>query len=335
MKAAITSDGCEQLAKYHLAPALGLPFYNFLEWDQLWGNPLEPDIGEHPECVVMKGFFGNDYSGQARIKKVLGDMGKEYQPKCSNADKVAVLWAGSDVTAMFGFRQRGFRYEPKIFSDLRSDRFVHIPVNIKQKYELDKLLGIEATDPLPTPSRKLFDVMPMPGRFTVAVYLPTYRADFFRYKLMLEVAEKMPEARFIFFHWMFPVGDSDVQLSELPNVEYRYHCSREEYEDIVKQSACLLRAPQHEGLSGTAADFLLAGRPVVSCWDMPEWPAMLGNELIDNGKHDAEYIVKLLNKMKMEVPEETRQWYLDNLAPAKYKERFNERIHTKWPEFSV
>lgn len=345
IKAVITSDGCEQLAVHNLAPALGIPFYDVMSWDRLWGTPLEPELGINPECLIIKGFFVPDFSGEARMRKMMGDAickaefinrHNKDNCRCTKAEKVVILWAGSDVIQMAQWRSFFHKYEVSLFKELRTDRFIHIPVSEKQRQELDLMLDIKATKPLPTPSRKLFDPMPMPGKFTVAVYMPTYRADTFRFKTVVELAETMPDAHFIFFHWMFPVGDGELtQFPNLENAEFIYNCSREQYEDIIKRSCCLLRIPTHEGLSGTSGDFLMAGRPVVSCHDMPEWAAMLDNKKLSKGEKNAEFIASKIRKMSMDIPEETRRWYLDNLDPTKYKARFNERIITTWPGFQL
>ena len=79
----------------------------------------------------------------------------------------------------------------------------------------------------------------------------------------------------------------------------------------------------------------MAGRPVVSCHDMPEWAAMLDNKKLSKGEKNAEFIASKIRKMSMDIPEETRRWYLDNLDPTKYKARFNERIITTWPGFQL
>lgn len=336
MTAAIISDGCEHLAMNNLAPALGLDYYSIFDFDKLWGTPFRPEEGLQPDILFIKGWFVANYEGLTRMYKIMGDQAWKYNDRCKKAEKVVILWAGSDVLAFAGWRGKMGKYEAKIFGDLRGDRFLHIPVAIKQKNELRKLLDIESADPLPTPARKLFDEMPLPEKQRVAVYMPTYNMDMYRYDLCLKVAKVMPDIKFVFYHWMLPVGGKEaVAPSELPNVSYQYACSFDQYKQIIAESSCALRLTRHEGLSGGAADFLLAGRPVFTCHDMPEWPAALDNNDIGNDKVPPEQIAIMLRSYKDGVPRETREWYLDHMDPAKYKERINERLDQKWPGCSI
>lgn len=336
MKAAITSDGCEHLAINNLAPALGVDWYTLFGFKKLWGNALRPEEGSNPEVLFVKGWFVPDYCALSRMQRITGDLSYKYNERCKKAEKIVILWAGSDILECAKWRARAGHYEPQMFRDLRTDRFMHVPVSTKQKYELDKLLGIDATDPLPTPARELFDLQPMPHKFTIAVYMPTYNLDMYRYDVCLEVARLMPEATFIFYHWMLPVGPKGVvDESGVPNAQYKYACSFGEYKEIIAQSWYSLRLTRHEGLSGGAGDFLMAGRPVLTCHDMPEWPAVFDNEKIGSGKQDAKHISEKIKKCRLEVSEKTRGWYLDNLDPKKYKERMNELLKKQWPGFSL
>lgn len=336
MKAAITSEGCEQLAMNNIGPALDAKFFPDPRFDELWGTPMRPDEGDNPEVLFIKGWFVPDYVALARMYKIMGDQGHKYNDRCKKAEKIVILWAGSDVLGAAHWRQKAGKYEPQIFRDLRTERFMHVPVGIKQKYELEKLLDLRPTDPLPTPARELFERQPLPDKMTVAVYMPTYSMELYRYDMCLAVAKLMPDAQFIFYHWMFPTGPEGlIKEGDVPNVRYQYACSFEQYKEIITESSCSLRITRHEGLSGGVADFLMSGRPVLTCRDMPEWPAGLDNKKIETGEQVAEHIAITLKSFKGEVSEKTRRWYLDNLDPKKYKSRMNELLDKQWPGFSL
>jgi len=134
----------------------------------------------------------------------------------------------------------------------------------------------------------------------------------------------MPKTKFIFYHWLFKSPDM-LNVPIEPNIEYRYACNREEYEQVIKDSACLLRIPTTEGMSGGAAEFLMANRPVLSCHDMPKYPAILKpNDLT------VDAIKEVLSTISYEVPEETRAHLTNLFDMDKFRGRLNARIAPKW-----
>ena len=61
-----------------------------------------------------------------------------------------------------------------------------------------KKLGID-TKIVPLPPAKLYDLMPLPKKFTLAVYMPDQNAEFYYKDLMYEVADLLPDVDFLFF----------------------------------------------------------------------------------------------------------------------------------------
>lgn len=328
-KIAVTSIAAEQLARKNIAEPNGWPFFHEFQYGDLWGNPLNPEDGLHPDVVIFKGFFVNDYKTLHKHKLLLGDPQHHFQPKSHTAEKIIMLWAGSDVYQLFAFVEHLGRYEAKIFQELRSDRYCHIPVSEKQKKELWDMFKIKATEPLPTPARTLFQPLPFKGRPTVSVYMPPHRSPFFKYGMIRKVAEKLPGINFIFYHWLFE-GDALASAEITRNVEHRYACTRQEYEQIVADSWAALRIPETDGLSSGAAEFLMANRPVFSNHDMPHYPKKVDRKVIT-----VDYLVELLADLAPSVPEDVQERYRDIFNPDLFVDRLNARISTKWPEFRL
>jgi len=328
-KVAVCSIGAEQIARKNIAEPNGWRYFHEFQHVDLWGSPINPEQGFFPDVMIFKGWFVQDYSTLNRHMRLLGDVGFHYNKKCGKAGRIVILWAGSDVLQMGLFYDKMGHYEAKIFQDLRSDRFVHIPVSEDQGQELKRLFGLKPKAPLPTPCRKIFEKLPFSKGPTIAVYMPALRMDFYHFDILYEVAKKMPQMKFIFYHWMFKTPDME-RAKPLPNVEYRYPCSREEYEQVIADSWASLRIPDHEGLSGGSAEFLMAGRPVFSCHDMPKWPAKIKRERIT-----PDSIVEVLKDLVPDVPEEVQEHYRHLLDPAKFKERLQARIKATWPELTL
>lgn len=337
MKTVITSDGSEQLAVNNVGPALGVDFCGFVDFDKLWGNPIEPG-GAEPDCLIIKGFFVADYTSWNRTRKIMGDVGGWYNPKYKKAKKIVILWGGSDVLQMESFKQRCGRYEAKIFRELRDEeRFCHIPVSLELGRQLAEKFNFKPLQRLATPAQKVFERMPMPEQNTIGVYLPTYRATLHRLPQIVDLALAMPDTKFILFHWFFPVADDSgniPDISQIANIETRFTLPRDGYEKTIGDCSALLRIPRNDGLSGTAADFVMAGRPVMSSNKIPGFSRVVTNDELDEGISAADLAGKV-GKFPQEVSDVVRDDYCEMFSPEKYKDRFEKIVQKQWPDFKV
>lgn len=110
---------------------------------------------------------------------------------------------------------------------------------------------------VPIPPATLYPLMPLPKEFSVAVYMPNTNKELYQPQLMVEVAKLLPDVKFKFF------GDQYERKTE-GNIEYLGYLHKPEVDELIKTTSCLLRFPQHDGLSLNSLEFILAGRQVVS-----------------------------------------------------------------------
>lgn len=119
--------------------------------------------------------------------------------------------------------------------------------------ELKEILGITAKI-VPIPPAKLYDVMPLPKKFTVACYQPQTNSNFYNPQLMEEIAKEMPDVRFKFYGHPMQQG----KHATLENVEYVGYVN--DMESFIKDCSAIIRFPFHDGLSISLLEFILAGR---------------------------------------------------------------------------
>ncbi len=117
-------------------------------------------------------------------------------------------------------------------------------------------LGIE-TEVLPLPPKTLCNIVPLPKEFSVGVYMPSVNKELYQPELMKKIASLMPGVKFKFF------GDP-YEVKTEGNIQYLGYLHPKEVDDLIKTTSCLLRFPQHDGLSLTSLEFIMAGRQVVS-----------------------------------------------------------------------
>jgi hypothetical protein len=242
-----------------------------------------------------------------------------YQSIFGDYDQIAIHWFGSDVAKCSKLYMDG---ERRIFDILRGDRFLHIPCAPHIKEELEDKLGLEPCEPLIVPAEKTLDRMPPANRFQVAVYLPSLAIDFYNSGTMVDALEAA-KVKTIFYHFMF----KSYKLEFIGPHEYRYGINREEYEQVIADSAVLLRCPNHDGMSVGAAEFLMAGRPVLSTHDLPMCPKSIDLP-VDKGqiKKELERVRDNGSLIPEDISDEARMMF----DPKHYRGGLAERVKTKW-----
>lgn len=113
-------------------------------------------------------------------------------------------------------------------------------------------LGIDARVVAHRPRNRVEEPLPMPPERCMAIYMPPTRHDFFRYDLCVEVART----------WGGKVKWHDVSEHELLAGTRDFHA-------LMASCSHYLRLPIHDGFSHTAAEFVMAGRTVVTTAERP------------------------------------------------------------------
>lgn len=116
-------------------------------------------------------------------------------------------------------------------------------------------IGVEAQAVCHRPRNRVEEPLPLPNEKRVAVYLPPTRRDFFRYSLMLEV-ERMIRPAGWDMAWL------DMTEEELNN-------GTRDYMGIMRSCSHYLRCPVHDGFSHTSAEYIMAGRTVITTSERP------------------------------------------------------------------
>ena len=304
MRIAVLSTEAEQIADRNIARTQGWPFFDEHDEDGLRAYD--------PEMVILLGWYVNDLQRMWKYRWMIAEV-----------PKVVVLWAGSDILQCYDFLQAGAK---QMFKDLKTDRFCHVPEHEWMKDELKKLFDLDSTDPLVSPVPKVFDKMPTPEEFTASIYSPMTRSDFYNLPMIGEALDGS-DIPSIWYHFAFEYAPVPYKKK----CDRRFAITRDEYEKVIADSSCAVRIPIHDGLSIGAAEFLMAGRPVVTCHDMPRYPKLIKGELT------AEKVLNAITRIKNGefVSDTVQQFYRDLFDPAKYKMRLQERLQTRWGSLSL
>jgi hypothetical protein len=304
MRVAVVSHQAEQLALNNVAKPNG--------WRYFHGTSAEDLAVYDPEFLYVHGCFINDH-GDWRL----------YQQLTGEAPKVVIRFTGTDALNVTGFVERGCT---AIVTWLNQDRFLIIPPSEKVAEEL-RALGVNVVAPLNTPAQRVFDPIPRPKKFTIGVYMPPHRQDFFNIPKLTQVLYKMKddEYRAIFYHF-FPLMQ---EFGFDGPCELRFGLRRDQYEKTIADCSCLVRMPVHDANSISTAEFLMADRPVASINDFPRYPAMLNKKMTD----DELAAVILSLKDAPPVNGEVREYCLSMYDPAKWQARLAKRCSQKWQGF--
>lgn len=118
--------------------------------------------------------------------------------------------------------------------------------------------GIKS-DVVPIPPYTDLSIEPLPKEFSVALYL-TDRSDFDKYLKLhtLSIVKAMPDVKF------YGYGDADLGEFKADNLEHRGNMKKPEWENFVKNCSAYLRIVRHDTTPMASAEFMMAGRAVIS-----------------------------------------------------------------------
>lgn len=168
--------------------------------------------------------------------------------------KKVIHFVGTDIWQLYNISTRGL----DIWKDYIKHNIDEVLVEADFTFEeIKKLLDVEAKI-VPIPPAKLYDVMPLPEKFAVAVYDPAINNAFYRPELMAEIAKEMPDIDFKFFGDPIKIG----KHKDIKNIEYMGYVN--DMESFIKSCSMMMRFPIHDGLSISVLEFLLAGRYAIT-----------------------------------------------------------------------
>ena len=220
----------------------GAPFHakNIAKWLNADYLPLVSFKPHKYKMIYVVGFFGS----------------VSQQFWNTNCMRV-VHWIGSDIYQLQNA-------DPKVLADTVNWIDNNVDVNFcemeQTRKELDAL-GIKARI-LPLPPQKIYEPMPLPEKFAVAVYSPYQNKGFYHPDLMIELVKEMRDVDFYFF------GDPGLSGGK-DNLHYAGVVSGAEKDKLVADTSCILRATIHDGLPLSVVEWITAGRNAIATIDIP------------------------------------------------------------------
>lgn len=161
-----------------------------------------------------------------------------------------IHWIGTDVMHFSELLSK--QSQAMYLQYFRQNDIVHLCESDFVQKEL-ATLGIEA-EIVPLPPMRFFDVRPLPENFTVGVYAPYQRDDFYYTNLIKEVAKELPYVTFKLF------GDPTIITKE-DNVEYVGYIN--DMDKFIGDCSALVRLTKHDGMPISIVEFQSAGRNIL------------------------------------------------------------------------
>ena len=260
------------------------------------------------QCLPFDPQFGYGYVNWADVD-VLWNVGFFFnanriieQIKTRNPGmKVVNMWCGSDILETEQVLNQSPQAKTLLFKDIDE----HVTDWVGFQREIKEKFGIESKYVPSIPARPMAP-KPLPKEFTIAVYMPRERLDFFQYGTILTVAKTFPKTS---FH-LFPSHKLSGREQAPPaskNMHFMDFVQGREKEDWWAKSSVLIVIPVHGSISVTGIEFMQMGRAVITNQEAPYM--MQANT--------PEQIVGSLQTVKKRKQPDRRasQYYIDEFSP--------------------
>lgn len=253
--------------------------------------------------LILLGFFPETSGGIDAHLRVLDGC----NPDCRRV----VYLIGSDIMQLQNMPQYAWRQARDFFESEVDDVFVEYEFTRK---EVEDNLGIKAKV-LPHPvDASLFGSGPYPEKFTVA--MNHGQSGVYQIDQNLAIARHMPDIQFKIYG--NAVVDSEWIKALPPNVEFVGWIEEAKMPEFIASTSCLLRACVHDGWSISHAEWVLAGRYVLS--NHPYRPGAL---CVPDGPMPIAEGLRLLQGRTNSEPDQERlkmrKKYAKMLDPEKFK----------------
>ena len=219
--------------------------------------------------------------------------------KVSPGIKIYLWWIGTDV---YNAMNRLHRFRLRDISRLRN--VTHLAVSDNLKEEL-KTIGITAEVLTLVPDISNLNPMPLPKKYTVAVYMPSSHLQFYRYGDMKKIVKALPDINFIFY------GNRDkLDVESFSNVKVRGWVR--DTRVIFRDCNALARLTIHDGFPKSVIEAVLLNRSVVTNQKFPRMGTF---------KNVGDVIGQL--KARPRLSKGVREYYATNYSMKKTIEYFN------------
>lgn len=213
-----------------------MPSFKPNEYEALYVIGFYPEFASQQDQMFWNNMFDQN-AGRSAAKKV-------------------VHFVGSDVWQLYNVSMMSLKFWREYFK-------ANVDILLAEsEFIRDELedLGIKNVRVVPIPPHTLYDVMPLPEKFTVAVYMPQVNAAFYNPEAMEEIATKCPDIEFKFFGNPMLGGRRKKEDGSDTNVEYMGHIAPDKFGEFIKSCSAIIRFPRHDGLPLSVIEFLTAGR---------------------------------------------------------------------------
>lgn len=224
--------------------------------------------------------------------------------KMFNGKKV-IHWVGSDIWGMLNTSWLNIKNLRTVFEN---NSFIHLVEMEQTRLELEEL-GIEARV-VPLPPLKLYDVMPFPKQFNVAVYMPETNQEFYYPKLMEDVAEALPDIEFSFFGNQF-------KQQKIKNIQYMGYI--DDMEKFIADCSAIVRLTVHDGMPLSLAEFVMAGRNALFNIKLPHM-------MFVNSSSVDLIAQKIRDLKKLPLNVEGSKYYRELMDHEKYKKTITDLL---------
>ncbi len=267
-----------------------MPSFKPHRYDSIYSIGFYPQFAQQQDAMFLNNLYKPE-QGRTPAKKV-------------------IHFIGTDVFQLYDLSMKSL----KVWQNYLKNNIDVILCESDFIQEELKQIGIEAKI-IPIPPAKLYDVIPLPKDFTVAVYMPQVNREFYRPVEMAEIAKRLPDVKFKFFGNPAQVG-KDPALTD--NLEYAGYVNMD---DFIKDCSAIIRFPLHDGLPLSVLEFLTAGR--YSIQSVPiKHTATIPNFDIDT-------IVETIKQVKSYAEQnganvEASQYWREELNHDKYRKAIEE-----------
>lgn len=171
-------------------------------------------------------------------------------------DRVLIHWVGTDIVRIKDW------ITPERKELLSRPKFVHLVEDERTRPEVAEHFPDVRVLPIPTANE--FSLLPLPERFSVAVYYPKHRHDFHYGDVLKGVIEAMPDVEFRLYHLFGEAPDFKYD-----NMAWLGHLEGRRYPDMLARTSCMLRLSQHDGRPFSIVEAAIMGRRFITNFDMP------------------------------------------------------------------
>ncbi len=283
-------------------------------WD-IWHEPgmLPNDY----KAIYLLGMFPESVQNHAQM------FFDNFTKKPRNCQYI-IHWIGTDVLHMRTIMT--YVQAKSIREMFKRQNTIHL-FQSEQNAEEMRELGFEGTV-LPLPVMNEFKRVPMPEKFTVAVYDHDGVDQKWHKWLVMELTKAMPDVEFIFF------GNKNAMGSER-NTTW---LGRVPIQTVINKASCLLRLTVHDGYPVAPIEFLFSGRK--SILNIPDMKFMnyvdigiVDPNTVDRIPEIKQMVMREIRKVQ-DNPEMTseqftvaRCHYESMLNPVTFKRRIEGMIH--------